>query len=376
MENSGDNSDFVEFGILVPSRLVLEARDRQVFQNDQGALLEIHTGARGDDGCFVPTHFQEGAPLPASIMPDGEDDDDDDNLYESVRPRTRCCFRATVSNDNRLHLYHYIRAALLTLLLVAVVISSDAVLTHMDSQNAVARRRMAASSAAPTASPSVTVTYPPAVAAAAADDDDRGLLSLLERRHRAAALADDASPQYRAYLWMTDVDTYYSDRDDDDDIDGRRLLQRYSVAVLDFALHPAKRKATFADPDRNECDWTGVRCDGDGTVTGLRWPDRSLHGSIPDEIGLLKSLELLDLGENAIRGSIPRQLYSLTRLSSLYLHQNLLTGPVSDDFEQLYDLENFYASNNLLTGTLPSSIGSVRDSARPLRKCPVTSILV
>lgn len=56
----------------------------------------------------------------------------------------------------------------------------------------------------------------------------------------------------------------------------------------------------------------------------------NLRGTLPDELGLLKRLKVLDLGHNFINGTIPSSLSNLNHLEVLYLNNNDLTGAIPD----------------------------------------------
>ena len=72
-----------------------------------------------------------------------------------------------------------------------------------------------------------------------------------------------------------------------------------------------------------------------------------LTGSIPSEIKMLSSLVYLDLAENSyLHGSIPDELYELTNLKYLYLNDNALTGTVSEQIGALKLLEDLYLGQN------------------------------
>ncbi|OAY36884.1 protein TOO MANY MOUTHS [Manihot esculenta] len=79
-------------------------------------------------------------------------------------------------------------------------------------------------------------------------------------------------------------------------------------------------------------------------------------GPIPNELGNLTRLKVLDLHKNSINGSIPVSLGRLTGLKSLDLSGNRLTGSIpSLSFPVLNVLD---LNRNLLTGSISSSLGS------------------
>jgi hypothetical protein len=185
-------------------------------------------------------------------------------------------------------------------------------------------------------------------------------------------LQDTTTPQYAALRWLETTD-------------GRRIrteseiLQRYALTVLDFSLRTSRQTtsvnaffegSTSVNEFFEECSWSGVGCSDNLTVTSLNWANSGLDGELPAEMGLLRNLTHLDLGENQIGGSLPDALYDLTKLESLYLHQNKLTGTISDLIENLYGLVNLYLSNNELSGGFPANLGSLGGGQgnRPLRE--------
>ncbi|KAF3450895.1 hypothetical protein FNV43_RR06984 [Rhamnella rubrinervis] len=79
-------------------------------------------------------------------------------------------------------------------------------------------------------------------------------------------------------------------------------------------------------------------------------------GPIPNELGNLTRLKVLDLHDNNLNGSIPVSLGRITGLKSLDLSGNRLTGPIpSLSFPVLSIID---LSQNLLLGSIPSSIGT------------------
>ncbi|XVF78915.1 hypothetical protein PTKIN_Ptkin14bG0176400 [Pterospermum kingtungense] len=82
-------------------------------------------------------------------------------------------------------------------------------------------------------------------------------------------------------------------------------------------------------------------------------------GELPDSIGNLRSLEVLDLSSSKLKGSVPAALGNLTRLSYLDLSENLFHGPISfsfSNFKQLSHLDLFLCH---LNGSIPTSLGNL-----------------
>nr|GFA02119.1 hypothetical protein [Tanacetum cinerariifolium] len=129
------------------------------------------------------------------------------------------------------------------------------------------------------------------------------------------------------------------------------------------------------------CSWEGVRCDrATGNIVGLHLIGLSgniphdirnlsnLEGTIPDSVGLLTKLDLLDVSNNSLEGvvfqahfaNLSRQM-PIIRVSDL--SHNKLSGPLAnlpfgDPLNGLKD-ENFgslYLQNNLFNGFIPVSL--------------------
>ncbi|KAL6278176.1 hypothetical protein ACE6H2_021777 [Prunus campanulata] len=79
------------------------------------------------------------------------------------------------------------------------------------------------------------------------------------------------------------------------------------------------------------------------------------NGSIPEEMGVLKSLYILNLSSNAITGEIPSSLGNMRQLESLDLSQNKLSGHIPQQLTKLTFLAFLNLSNNQLGGMIPTS---------------------
>ncbi|CAL2240985.1 unnamed protein product [Prunus armeniaca] len=81
--------------------------------------------------------------------------------------------------------------------------------------------------------------------------------------------------------------------------------------------------------------------------------NNKFEGKIPEFIGNLKGLRLLNVSNNILTGCIPSFLANLTLLESLDLSQNKLSGEIPQQLTQLTFLGNFNVSHNKLTGPIP-----------------------
>ena len=104
-------------------------------------------------------------------------------------------------------------------------------------------------------------------------------------------------------------------------------------------------------------EWFGVTTDAAGRVTRLELPGNGLTGPIPDALGNLVNLGVLNLGGNALTGPIPSELGRLVNLEWLGLWDNELTGPVPAWLGNLTGLRELHLGDNALTGPIPSELG-------------------
>lgn len=82
----------------------------------------------------------------------------------------------------------------------------------------------------------------------------------------------------------------------------------------------------------------------------------TLRGSIPDWIGELQSLSLLDLSSASINGTIPDSLGNLNNVTGLVLADNNLTGPIPSSLGNLVRLTTLDLSSNGLSGRVPTTL--------------------
>lgn len=218
-------------------------------------------------------------------------------------------------------------------------------------------------SAAPTASPTAFLTYFRSVLPNATLD----------------ALEDEHSPQYLAYQWVSDHP-----------VTGEnailRMTQRFAMAALYFATGGENwdKNDDWLNASAHECTWyfhpdvESACLEDTDTIVGVGLVDNGLRGTIPPELMLLSSLEVIMIETNPeLSGSLPGSIHKLSSLTGLFLTDNELTGKlptlspateilfvwqnnfdssVPRSYSRLTTLDVFEARSNHLTGTFNEDI--------------------
>ena len=83
----------------------------------------------------------------------------------------------------------------------------------------------------------------------------------------------------------------------------------------------------------------------------------ALQGSLPTEIGQLRSLTRLELARIGLSSSLPRELGNLVNLQLLDAGKNSLTGEIPSSLGNLRELVKLNLMGNYLSGTIPSDLG-------------------
>ncbi|XP_050208780.1 MDIS1-interacting receptor like kinase 2-like [Mercurialis annua] len=99
-----------------------------------------------------------------------------------------------------------------------------------------------------------------------------------------------------------------------------------------------------------------------GNLTKLDVLDISVNeisGPIPDEIGMLRSLIYVDISNTFLNGSIPATIGNLTQLPILYIHLCLISGSIPEEIGLMKSATQIDLSTNSLTGSIPTSIGNL-----------------
>lgn len=176
------------------------------------------------------------------------------------------------------------------------------------------------------------------------------------------AFDEPGSPQFQAVGWLSSKDQI-----DTGGTNGESFAQRYALITLYFSLKGEEwtNQEQWLDPTLHECEWSnGIFCQYDATetrvVTGLDATRNNLQGTLPAEVGLLKSASTLRLPKNRLVGPIPDSIGGLTSLSAMDLSNNELIGSIPSTIGGARDLIQLDLSFNQLNGTMPSSLYSLR----------------
>ncbi|KAH7657213.1 Non-specific serine/threonine protein kinase protein [Dioscorea alata] len=87
--------------------------------------------------------------------------------------------------------------------------------------------------------------------------------------------------------------------------------------------------------------------------------NNALQGNIPDELGRLHKLQLLNLGYNSFHGVIPSNLSKCSRLEIIELEYNQLSGVIPVELGSTPKLKLLALDNNNLIGVIPPSFGNL-----------------
>ena len=110
--------------------------------------------------------------------------------------------------------------------------------------------------------------------------------------------------------------------------------------------------------------WRGVRTDGNGRAVSLSLAYNDLSGSLPEELGQLAELRVLDLRGNELVGAIPPELGEMGRLETLNLAYNQLRGEIPAELGELEELGQLELQGNELSGSIPAELGKLKDLRR------------
>lgn len=105
--------------------------------------------------------------------------------------------------------------------------------------------------------------------------------------------------------------------------------------------------------------WNGIKTDELGRVIAIGRKMDNLTGELPDEIGDLEYLEIINMAGNHIRGSIPKTIRNCKNLREIYFGSNELSGSITKELFECAKLELIDLPMNDLSGSLPEEVGNL-----------------
>lgn len=189
------------------------------------------------------------------------------------------------------------------------------------------------------------------------------------------ALQNATSSQSKAYKWLLTSSLQ--------GMPEWRKQQLFALSTLFFSLDGdnwlQKDKQNWLDPSVSECKWTPdeqcptcstryyqIMCSEQAQVTTLDlsyFGSDPTRGSLPPEIALLESLEMLELFDSHLEGQLEDFLPPTPQLASLGGHleklglaQNKISGTVPTSLGLLTQLTSLQLLTNSVSGSLPSEL--------------------
>jgi hypothetical protein len=105
--------------------------------------------------------------------------------------------------------------------------------------------------------------------------------------------------------------------------------------------------------------WFGVTLNGgkgNELVLTLTLPDNGLVGTLPESLGNLSALEILDLSGNSLYGRLPTNLSDPQFISAIDLSSNYLSGEIPPNLGSPPGLRVLFLEHNRLQGRIPDHL--------------------
>ncbi|MBC7871467.1 MAG: S8 family serine peptidase, partial [Chitinophagaceae bacterium] len=106
------------------------------------------------------------------------------------------------------------------------------------------------------------------------------------------------------------------------------------------------------------CAWHGVRCQF-GDVVDISLSTNNIQGSLPQQLGDLSGLKVLDLSQNLLEGTIPAELGDASALEIVNLSANFLSGAIPSELGNLTALAELNLGDNDFYGVIPLELGQM-----------------
>ena len=156
--------------------------------------------------------------------------------------------------------------------------------------------------------------------------------------------------EYEALCWILNDDTLL---DNYSFCDGS-IIERYILASFYYSVGLSRAiKGT-----QHTCQWDGVLCDpNEKFVQHLNLKNSSLAGTLITSIGLLRTLEAIDLSFNNLSGTIDASIFrNLPDLTVVNLAENQFEGEIPADLLEMPSLKEVTMFGNRFKGTIPNDI--------------------
>ena len=141
----------------------------------------------------------------------------------------------------------------------------------------------------------------------------------------------------------------------------------FALATFYFSLSGEKwnRAENWLQPSP-VCKWHGINCikdkdDMKDVIVDISLPDNQLVGDVPTQLGLLTSLQSLNLAGNNLGGThMPSEIGRLVDLETLDLRASKWTGPIPSEIGLCTKLTMLDLWDTDLTGTVPTEISNAK----------------
>jgi hypothetical protein len=98
------------------------------------------------------------------------------------------------------------------------------------------------------------------------------------------------------------------------------------TSAVDIAAFYAEWKCSVASEVYSDpCGWRGVSCSG-SDITAISFASLPVQGTFPADVGVLTTLQSLDLSSGSFSGQLPASIGCLTGLTAFVLNGNQFTG--------------------------------------------------
>ncbi|RCV21917.1 hypothetical protein SETIT_4G177200v2 [Setaria italica] len=137
------------------------------------------------------------------------------------------------------------------------------------------------------------------------------------------------------------------------------LEQNNFVGIMPVTIANLSKELTWLTIARNQIAGTIAELGMFQKLIMLTLGDNLFTGTLPVDIGRLRSLQILDLSHNRFEGQIPQSLGNITGLSKLSISNNYLNGTIPTSLGKLRALASMDISCNFLSGRIPQEILSI-----------------